>query len=82
MTNDEIEAVFANAYDGKKNSTTPYVVRYGEIGEVIYELAEGIMFNKVLYGISVLEKDGTKREDLNKCSFSLKEAEEYIASLA
>lgn len=57
---------FATAYK-HKNFLTPNVVEFGETEKFIYELSsgEGIRRGSKMFGVTVLEKDGTKRHDLN-----------------
>lgn len=82
-TNDHIRQTFRRAFNGEPNLMTPEILRYGKKGDLIYELSRGsgIKPGTLMFGVSVLTKDG-KRTDLSEGGFStLEEAEDYIATL-
>ena len=78
MTN--IKTLFDTVYDGRMNPLTPEVLRYGKAGRLCFELSKGEGINgEPLFGVTVLEIDGTKRHDLGQSFPSLSEAEAHIS---
>lgn len=83
MQNNEIKILFDKTYNGKTNFMTSTVVRYGKAKDYIYELSEGEGFQpgKKIYGVTVLNLDGSKTHHLNSCCMNLASSEQYISSL-
>lgn len=85
MDEKEIQEIFENTLKGN-NFMTPNVIRFGQSGDFLYELAEGTGFNREpRFGITVLEllEDGTikHRTDLGKVFNSLLAAESHAEDL-
>ena len=83
LQNNEIKILFDEAYNGKTNFMTSTVLRYGKAKDYIYELSEGPGFQpgKKIYGVTVLNLDGSKTHHLNSCFMNLASAEQFINSL-
>jgi hypothetical protein len=82
IPDNRIGALFDRVYQGQKNFITREIVRYGRQGRLLYELSEGTGFEPgtKIYGVTVLEEDGTKRNDLAQAFSLLSKAEAYIAN--
>jgi len=80
MTDSDIRAVFAEAYNGKTNFLTPYIIGYGKRGRLVWELSKGkgLFPGTQLYGVTVIELPRTKRPDLSNAFSSEEEARGYI----
>lgn len=79
MNRSQIAALFNRVYDGGRNFMTPNLVKYGKRGRLVYEISSGTgMRQQPIYGVTVLEIDGTERSDLSTMFQSLREAEAYI----
>lgn len=70
--------IFNQVYNGARNFMTPDLIRYGQHGRFFYELSSGMFMNDKLFGVTVLEKNGTKRHDLSSSFPTQSEAEQYI----
>ena len=90
MTRQEIAREFKG-----KNFMTPKILRYGQAGNVLYELSygTGIYGDSDLYGVTVLEKQDGKwvsshaahenfDDVLSQVFYSREEAETHIKTLA
>ena len=64
-----------------KNFMPPHVIEYGETDDYIYELSNGKFVRDYIYGVTVLNKDGSRTEGLSTCFDTLEEAETYIQTL-
>lgn len=79
MTDNEIRSTFSRIFKEKANFMTPYTVKFGKRGKMIWEISTGEGFRGArLYGVTVIELPSEKRHDLSQCFSSLKEAETYI----
>lgn len=77
-----IREQFRAAFNGNTNFMTPTVIRYGKQGDFLYELSRGAgLFGKPLFGVTVLDLDGTHRHDLSESFSTIEEAESYIEVL-
>lgn len=70
--------IFKRAFNGSPNVVTPTVLFYGRRGEQVYELSFGEMLKEQVFGVTVLDQDGTPRHDLSTCFFIRQDAEAYI----
>jgi hypothetical protein len=79
-----VYVVFDRVFRGKVNWITPNVWDYGVTGNFYYELSHQSFTGDWddLYGVTVIDKDENKRNDLSKAFSRLSEAQEYIESLA
>ena len=66
-----------------KNFMTPHVIEYGETENYIYELSwgHGSEPNSELYGVTVLNKDGSRTEGLSTCFNTEEQAKQHIQTL-
>lgn len=79
----EIAHLFNRVYKGQPNFLTPKILEYGRSGRYVYELSTGKFMSEArLYGVTVLDTEGNKMHDLNKCFHDLDEAREYIRKLS
>lgn len=79
MTQSQIRDLFRTTYNNSRNFMTPDVLGYGKRGRLVYELSTGHFADDTIYGVTVLEVDGTKRHDLSAGGFpSLDAAKTYI----
>jgi hypothetical protein len=80
-SNPKAKEIFIRTIKGK-NLITPDVLGYGVRGIFAYELSEGTGFGtNPLYGVTVLELTGERRNDLSQMFHSIEEADEYIKKL-
>ena len=74
--------IFQAAYNGQTNFMTPDVISCRIHNGLAVEISQGHGFDrKRIFGVTVLETDGTKRPDLNKLFFSQAKAEAYVETL-
>jgi hypothetical protein len=79
MQDNEIRSVFSRVFKNKANFMTPYTLKLGKRGKMIWEISTGEGFRGArLYGVTVIELPSEKRHDLSKCFSTLEEAEAYI----
>jgi hypothetical protein len=58
----------SKAYNGRTNFLTPARVKCGEAYNLYYEISRGTgIAHERIYGLTVIEKNGTKRPDLSRC---------------
>ena len=66
------------------NMFTPYLVRYGWVaaGRHAYEISQGeSMSGGTLYGVTLIDADGTHNHDLGGAVHSMEEVEEKLQSI-
>lgn len=82
MTTTEVRAIFRDVYNGDTNLMTPDVLRYGNKGDLVYEISSGEFGPDTLFGVTVLERNGTgwHRSKHSKMCESRGEAEAYVSS--
>lgn len=74
-----IRGIFHRTYNGQPNFLTPDHVQSGKRGRLLYEISSGEgLGGAALYGVTVIELDGTRRKDLSDCFPSLAEAQAYV----
>jgi len=82
MQDNEIRATFSRVYNNKPNFMTPYAIKFGKRGKMIWELSTGDEKSRralgKMYGVTVIELPKTKRHDLSQCFSSMEAAESYI----
>ena len=72
---------FEDTFNGQKNFLTPSVVEYGQRGRCLYEISTGTgIGGRAIYGVTVLDLDGTHRHDLSTSAGSLADAKAHIRS--
>ena len=80
MTHEQINAIFHQAFNGQPNFITPDILKRGKRGRMVYEISSGEGFGGgTIYGVTVLELSGLRRQDLSACFSDLSEAECYVA---
>lgn len=81
MTPTQVKAVFDEVYNGDPNFMTPDVLRYGSKGDLVYELSTGTFGPDTLFGVTVLERNGTgwHRSKHSKMCESRDKAEAYVS---
>jgi len=79
MQDSEIRGTFSRVFKNKANFMTPYTLKFGKRGKMVWEISTGKGFRGMsLYGVTVIELPSEKRHDLSQCFSSLEEAETYI----
>jgi len=73
------------AYQGGRNFMTPHVRRIGMVagGRHAYEISSGEGFTRgtTIYGVSIVDADGSKNSELSGCVDSMRAAEEKLESI-
>lgn len=79
----EVRAVFNEVYNGQPNFMTPTILRYGNIGNLGYEISKGRgIYDETIFGFTVIELDTKKRRlDLCECFHSMSEVNAAIKNL-
>lgn len=79
MDRSEISAIFRRVYGSNQNFMTPKVMDYGQRGRFVWELSSGRgMSNQPIYGVTIIEVDGSRRLDLSRMFPSEHAARKYI----
>jgi hypothetical protein len=82
LFSDAAKETFDMTFNGNKNIMTPDIIGYYVIGNHYVEVSTGRgITTDVVYGITVLNLDGSKCEELNKCVFSKEEIIEHCSKI-
>ena len=79
----ELKEIFRSVVKGV-NLMTPDVEEYGRVGRYIYELSTGRAFDRIIYGVTVVEvkEGGVETTNLSRCFFSKEDVMQYLDYLA
>lgn len=76
--NNDIKSMFEDVYNKKPNPLTPNIITYGRRSRFFYELSSSD--DDTMFGVTVIDINKKKHNDLCKCFFKLEEARRYITN--
>lgn len=83
-TPDSARHLFIDRFKGQANVFTRGIVRFGWVaaGRHAYEISQGKgIMGGTIYGVTILDADGTHRTDLGELVHSLEEVETKLQSI-
>lgn len=84
-TRQNADAVFFKAFGNDRNFMTPNIERRGWVasGRHAYEISWGYGMdrNTKIYGVTIVDADGTRNHELSECAHSLGEAEAKLEEI-